>query len=115
MTAIQTAAGANGQKVERTLKNKELHFPSQIELEKYILKLIEIQEGLCAITDLTLQFDREETDSEMLCSLDRIDSGGHYAPGNLQIVCKFVNRWKGSSDDESFRRLIRDVRAIQSV
>jgi hypothetical protein len=54
MTAFATVAGANGQQVLRTVKNKEMRF-SRDELEKYILALIEVQEGLCAITQLTLQ------------------------------------------------------------
>jgi hypothetical protein len=43
----------------------------------------------------------------MLCSLDRIDSDGHYEEENLQIVCRFINRWKSDSDDAEFRRLVR--------
>lgn len=43
----------------------------------------------------------------MFASLDRIDSSRHYAPGNLQVVCRFANFWKGASDNEEFRRLIR--------
>jgi hypothetical protein len=115
MTARDTVAGANGQQVTRTMKNKELRFPSQLEFEKYLAALVDLQEGVCAISELTLQFDGEHDDSEMLCSLDRIDSDGHYEAGNLQVVCRFVNRWKGSSDDEGFRRLIRVVRSIESI
>jgi hypothetical protein len=115
MTARDTVAAANGQQVLRTLKNKELRFASQQELEKYLVDLLELQEGLCAITGLTLQYDGEYEDAEILCSLDRIDSEGHYEAGNLQIVCRFVNRWKGSSDDDGFRRLIRVVRSIETI
>lgn len=43
----------------------------------------------------------------MLSSLDRIDSNGHYEEGNLQVVCRFINRWKSDSDDAEFRRLVR--------
>jgi hypothetical protein len=108
MTAFATVAGANGQQVLRTVKNKEMRF-SRDELEKYILDLIEAQEGLCAVTQLTLQLDGEYDDAELLGSLDRIDSDGHYEPGNLQIVCRFINRWKGAGDDSQFRRLIELV------
>ena len=48
-----------------------------------------------------------ETDPEMLCSLDRIDSSGHYERGNLQLVCRFINRWKSDGDVNEFRRLIK--------
>lgn len=75
------------------------------ELEKYIRDLFEAQEGLCAVTGLPLQFS-DGDDSQLCCSLDRIDSDGHYAAGNLQIVCRFINFWKSNSDDGEFRRLI---------
>ena len=115
MTARDTVVGANGQQVLRTVKNKELKFASPLELESYLIELLELQEGLCAITGLTLQYDGEHEDAEMLCSLDRIDSDGHYEVGNLQVVCRFVNRWKGSGSDESFRRLVGVVRSIGSI
>jgi hypothetical protein len=46
----------------------------------------------------------------LLPSVDRIDSNGHYEAGNLQVVCQFVNFWKGSSDNEEFKRLLMLVR-----
>lgn len=55
MTARDTCDGANGQEVTRTMKNKELRF-SAIELEAYLDALLTSQEGLCALTDLPLQF-----------------------------------------------------------
>jgi hypothetical protein len=110
MTVRDTVASANGQQVLRMVKNKELRF-SQQELERYIGALIEAQEGLCAITHLQLQFDSEHDDTELLCSLDRIDSGGHYEAGNLQIVCRFVNRWKNDGNDSEFRRLMALVQS----
>ncbi|MDA4846734.1 hypothetical protein [Hoeflea poritis] len=109
MTAFDTAKQSSGQQVTRTIKNKEVHFTLQ-ELENYVMALLESQERLCALTDLPLQLDGEHTDSEMLPSLDRIDSDGHYEEGNLQVVCRFVNRWKSDDKDENFSRLIAIVR-----
>ncbi len=111
-TAQNTTGGANGQQVSRTMKNKQLKFESKDELETYITELIDAQNGFCAITGLTLQYDGEAVDQELLCSLDRIDSDGHYEPGNLQVVCRFVNRWKNDSDNEEFRRLVALVRSV---
>jgi hypothetical protein len=108
-TAKGTVGFSNGQLVLRTLKNKDLLIPDH-ELMPFLEALLAEQEGLCAITDLRLQYDGDEDDEEMLCSLDRIDSNGHYEKDNLQIVCRFVNRGKSSSDDNEFRRLIRVVR-----
>ena len=104
-----TAKYALGQKTERTAKIKELRF-SRRELEEYLKALLQAQEELCAISSLPLQFDGEHDDEEMLCSLDRIDSDGHYESGNLQIVCRFINRWKSDQDDSEFRRLLNIVR-----
>jgi hypothetical protein len=60
---------------------------------------------------LRLEFYGEHDDIQLLCSLDRIDSAGHYEAGNLQVVCRFVNRWKGDEDDAEFRRLMGLVRS----
>lgn len=112
-TAKGTVDFANGQQVLKTVKNKDLLIPEQ-ELMPFLDALLAEQEGLCAITDLRLQYDGDEDDKEMLCSLDRIDSSGHYEKDNLQIVCRFVNRWKSSGDDQQFRRLIKVVRGGSS-
>lgn len=109
-TAFSTAASSNGQKVSTTRKNKEIGFSTPFELEEYILKLIEMQEGLCALSGLRLQYDGDIDDLELRCSLDRIDSNGHYVDGNLQVVCWFINRWKSDSGDDEFRRLLSIVR-----
>jgi hypothetical protein len=110
-TVKATVAQANGQEVLRTLKNKLCAF-TEDELKAYLSNLIEVQDGLCAITGLALQFDGDFEDRAMLCSLDRIDSAGHYEPGNLQVVCQFVNRWKGDTADSEFRRLLQEVRSV---
>ena len=107
--AWETTLRANGQREERNVKNKDFGFASRDDLAAYIAALFEAQEGLCAITGLPLQF-RGGEDHQLCCSLDRIDSDRHYAPGNLQIVCKFINMWKSNQDDAEFRRLIEIVR-----
>jgi len=109
ITARDTAANANGQMVSRQVKVKEFRFASVQELEGYAADLYDAQEGLCAITNLPLQF-LDGDDPQMCCSLDRVDSNGHYERGNLQIVCRFINRWKSDVDDGEFRRLIEIVR-----
>lgn len=114
-TAEGTASRSNGQRVMRTVKNKEMRFGDKYALERYILELINMQEGRCALTDLPLEFDEREGDSEFFCSLDRIDSNGHYEDGNLQVVCRFANRWKSSDDDALFRRLIASVQRTRGL
>lgn len=109
-TALNTAAQANGQEVRRTVKIKNCEFTAE-ELRLYVENLIRDQDRLCAISGIPLQFDGDHDDAQLLCSLDRIDSAGHYAKGNLQVVCWFVNRWKSDGDDGQFRRLMGLVRA----
>ncbi|WP_299791667.1 hypothetical protein [uncultured Marivita sp.] len=110
-TAVATTNSANGQTVERVVKKKDLKFPSTIALQDYIKELMEAQEYCCELTGIPLELDEVNGDPAMFASLDRIDSSGHYEPGNLQVVCRFANFWKGSSDDDDFRRLISIVRA----
>ncbi len=108
-TAMKTTNASNGQVRETNVKSKEFRFSSKLELEEYIISLIERQDGFCALTGLPLEMDERNGDSEFLCSLDRIDSDGHYEADNLQVVCRFANRWKGASDDYEFRRIFKII------
>jgi hypothetical protein len=69
---------------------------------------------LCAITGIQLQLDEIYTDEHLIASEDRIASDGHYEPGNVQLVCRFINRWKGDLDNDVFKRLINIVRLIDA-
>lgn len=108
----KTVFNSNGQVIETKVKNKELRM-SDLELDQLLRELLEVQEDHCAITGLPLQFRGTHTDINMLPSLDRIDSNGHYERDNLQIVCRFINFWKQASDDRDFRRLLNVVRGIE--
>lgn len=110
-TAVGTTNFANGQTVERVVKPKDLRFPSAAALQNYISQLMGAQEYCCELTGLPLELDEANGDPAMFASLDRIDSSGHYEPGNLQVVCRFANFWKGSSDDVEFRRLVGVIRS----
>ncbi|HHZ6872722.1 TPA: hypothetical protein ACWLT0_003901 [Pseudomonas aeruginosa] len=109
-TAWDTTQNANGQEVLQRIKNKDFGFANEDALRLYIEDLHQMQEGLCALTGIPMQLDRNCDDEELKCSLDRIDSNGHYAPGNLQLVCRFANRWKSDSENADFMRLIDLVR-----
>lgn len=65
-----------------------------------------LEPSLCAISGLSLRFHGAEDDKAMLCSRDRIDSSKHYEYDNLQVVCQFLNMWKGARDNAEFFRLI---------
>jgi len=108
----QTVAQALGSAAERQPKPKELRMTTG-QLREHIAGLIDAQEGRCALTGIELQWRGEETDPQLLPSLDRIDSEGHYESGNLQVVCRFINFWKGASEDAEFRRLLALVRGAE--
>jgi hypothetical protein len=108
-----TVTNSNGQMVERTVKNKDLKMASA-ELEKLLSSLIELQGNRCALTGLPFQFSGPEIDKNFLPSPDRIDSNGHYEVGNIQIVCQFINFWKGDRDNEEFKRLLMVVRGVEA-
>lgn len=106
--AEQTAKQSYGQTVERTVKNKDLRVTKE-PLIAHLNELLEETGDRCAITGLVLDF--EGSDDQLLPSLDRIDSDGHYEVGNLQVVARFINFWKRETTDIEFRRLIALVRS----
>jgi hypothetical protein len=69
----EKAALNSGKTVLQTTKLKELHL-SKEDLMCYIEKLIQKQEGRCALTGIPLQYTGEHDDEQRLASLDRIDS-----------------------------------------
>lgn len=109
-TMFETVAAATGETKLTRIKVKETTLGQQ-DCEALLLLKMGEQEDRCAITGLPLGYDRECDDKEMLVSLDRIDSSGHYTPDNVQLVCRFVNRWKGADDDGLFRRLMCTLRS----
>jgi len=114
ISAETTARGANGQVVQRTTKNKDFRFPNRQAAETHISDLMRAGDDLCALTGIPLQY-HVGAPADFRPSLDRIDSAGHYEPGNLQVVCWFANRWKNDSDDGEFRVLIEAVRSVASA
>lgn len=106
----RTAAQANGQSVLRFLRNKDLLLDAR-SLEKLLERLMDVQENCCALTGIPFQFDGG--DPNLLPSPDRIDSQGHYDEGNIQVVCRFVNFWKGATPNDEFLRLLHFVRRVE--
>jgi hypothetical protein len=100
----------SGQEILSVTRDKRFLFPSDAAAQEYSLDLMKKQEGRCALTGLKMLLDDEPGDEQCRCSLDRIDSSRHYEPGNLQVVCKFVNQWKGAMVNEEFKRLIAKIR-----
>lgn len=110
-TAQQTTNASNGQEVLQTIKNKNNAFASEETFSQYVADLLDHQGFCCAISGLPIHPDNSpNVHDEMKASLDRIDSSGHYEPGNLQVVCKFINRWKGAGQNTQFLRLMDELR-----
>jgi hypothetical protein len=105
------ASAASGKTSTTVIKYKNSAHHRQ-DLEAIIQRLIDEQNAKCALTGIALQWHGLESDKALLASLDRINSGGGYEDGNLQVVCRFVNFWKSSSPDFEFRRLLKIVQEI---
>ena len=110
-TAFQTTQYATGQKVPRTVKEKQFHFSSRYEAERFVLELLRKQENKCAITQTPLT-PRGHGNRYLAPSLDRIDSNGHYSPGNLQVVTRAMNEFKSASDAAELNEKLEALREI---
>ena len=106
---VAMALGAHNQSgLERTsvAKDKQVRFASAAELQAHLEALW--KSDYCALSGLKMDMSREDPD--LTPSLDRIDSSKHYEPGNLQVVARFINRWKSDDDESDFLRLLDLVR-----
>lgn len=115
LTMAKSACTQSGTLTTSVAKEKVFKFESDAQFKSYVAELLAKQNKRCAITNLPLLFPGSSGDEDQLPSLDRINSDGHYEIGNLQIVCRFINRWKSDSDDHNFRRLISMLRQAPEV
>ncbi|WP_431112467.1 hypothetical protein [Variovorax paradoxus] len=90
-------------------KNKEWHFRDDEHFLSVVNALLDQARGRCALSNV--QLDLTNKNPELSPSLDRKRSDGHYDPGNLQIVARFINRWKSDMADDEFLHLLRTVRS----
>ncbi|SFQ40726.1 hypothetical protein [Variovorax sp. 770b2] len=88
-------------------KEKKVRFASAEQLQAH-LEVLWTSEH-CVLSGVKLNVGGDDPD--FAPSLDRIDSSKHYEPGNLQVVARFINRWKSDDDQENFARLLRLVKA----
>ena len=109
---LNTVRNSNGQIGERVVKDKQLLMdPSK--LDDLIRSRLELQQGKCNLTGLALHAHGPNADPDLLPSPDRIDNSRHYELDNIQIVCRFINFWKGSRDNAEFQRLLMLVRGVE--
>ena len=105
------ATRQSGKKRVSIAKDKKFLFKDREEFFEFLEQQYQDQDGLCALTNISLEFQYPDADKQLLCSLDRIDSNGHYEASNLQIVCRFANFWKSDRDNDEFQRLISIVKS----
>jgi hypothetical protein len=79
--------------IQRGATKRDL--PCTVALDD-ILSLLVSQENRCALSGLPISFDNSS------CSLDRIDNGIGYVPGNIQWVHKKVQFMKGELAQSDF-------------
>lgn len=111
-SVIYRVGNANGQSVERVVKNKEFFgFSSTEAFYDFLCEAWEEQDGRCALTGLPMLLPQKGRPvTELVVSIDRKDSAGHYSPENIQLTCWFANRWKGTQADRDFAALIDILR-----
>lgn len=68
-----------------------------------LLKQLEHQKGLCALTGIPLTCQLETgVKFNNNASIDRIEAGGSYAPDNIQLVCAAVNGFRVNTSIDEF-------------
>jgi hypothetical protein len=96
-------------------KSRNYSFNVTIE---YLQGVLESQNYKCALTgsDLlcpkTYNEKREMTSNPYLVSLDRIQNDLGYEEGNVQFVCVWSNKARGSYDNEIFKQIINNLKTL---
>jgi hypothetical protein len=77
----------------------------------YLMGLWEKQGGRCALTAIPMAHQFNNPNS---ASVDRICSNGGYVPGNVQLLCKWVNRAKNNMSNSQFRQVLLALKAAEA-
>jgi len=108
---LNTVRNSNGQVVERIVKDKQMLMDSS-KLDELIRSRLELQQGKCNLSGLALHAHGPEADPNLLpCRPDRQQPTlrTRQSPDS----CRFINFWKGASDNEDFKRLLMLVRGVE--
>lgn len=103
---VNQAKKGKGQS-HRLVKAGGLIITVEIDLP-FLLSLWTSQQGRCALSGLPMTHRFND-----LCasSIDRKDSSLGYIPGNVQLVCQWVNRAKNKHSDEEMRGVLEALRS----
>ena len=75
-----------------------------------LLDLVEKQNYKCAISGIPLTCQLEKGKKFIFnASVDRVQAGGPYTIGNIQLVCKCLNSWRSDIPLEDFIEICRKV------
>lgn len=74
-----------------------------------VIALWDKQGGLCAISGMPMAHEFKNLRS---ASIDRIDSNNGYVPGNIQLVCQWVNYAKNNHSDAEIREVLSEFKAL---
>lgn len=94
---------------------KSRNYPFEVSVE-YLQDLLENQNYKCALTGSNMLCPktyiekREMTSSPYLLSLDRIDNDLGYVQGNVQFVCVWANKARGTYSNEVFKEIINNLK-----
>ena len=98
------------------LNAKVRNYPFNVTVE-YLQAVLESQNYKCALTGggllcpKTYNEKREMTSNPYLLSLDRIQNDLGYEEGNVQFVCVWANKARGSYDNEVFKQIINNLKS----
>ena len=67
------------------------------------MRLFNKQKGLCALSGVELTKIVGHGLVQTNASIDRIQPGGPYAPGNVRLTATLVNSFRGNATDEELR------------
>ncbi len=73
-----------------------------------LIRLYEKQNGLCAISNLQMDF---KSGSLYSISIDRIDNSIGYDKDNIQLTCRWANIGRGTASLEEMKKVVLAIRS----
>ena len=93
----------------RNMKGPRRHPMSGIDAE-YLVRLWHEQDGRCSISDLPMTtIDGTGYKIPTNASVDRIDCSRGYVPGNVRLVCSYVNIMRMDLEDDELAVLCKMI------
>lgn len=91
----------------KTAKNSARRYNREFGITvDYLIKLYDEQGQVCNISGMQMETSMYNLRA---ISLDRIDRDKGYVPGNVQLICKWVNIGKGGHPDQEMRSIIEEL------